>query len=58
VSTASLALFMVEHAPDRQTAEMAAMEALRAGVTSSRLRWSWFRWERQQQAARRRGETA
>jgi hypothetical protein len=50
------ALTMVESAPDRHTAEIAAIAALRAGATSAQLRLAWWRWETQQREARRRGE--
>ena len=43
--SAPLALTIVEHAPDRRTAEVAAVEAIRAGATSAQLRWAWHRWE-------------
>lgn len=53
-----MALSIVEHAPDRRTAEIAAIAAIRAGITSAQLRLAWWRWEQRQRAARRRGDTA
>jgi hypothetical protein len=55
--SAPLALSLVEHAPDRRTAEIAAIEALRSGITSAQLRLAWHRWEMRHRDAARRGET-
>jgi hypothetical protein len=54
--SAPLALALVEYAPDRRTAEVAAIEAVRVGVTSAQLRLAWHRWEAQHRTARLRGE--
>lgn len=56
--SATLALALVENAPDRRTAEMAAIDAVRAGATSTQLRLAWHRWECRHRDAQRRGESS